>query len=200
MTSTCSEGAKLRQERVTRDSAGPRFGERAQLAVAGTVTVVAVDPADPTVERVVGAAVGWVAVWSAVREVQPVAVRAATTMAQPRRCAGRGKSWSSMTAERKLSCRRIFESRHVIQRECPQPLPGMSAPRPAGVRRSWVAHGRSCVAARLDQVHPPCAGTPAVAWPSNAALLQDLGGTRFNNSTPENPGHTNVHQLEAPHY
>jgi hypothetical protein len=89
VTSTCSEGAKLRQERVTRDSAGPRFGERAQLAVAGTVTVVAVDPADPTVERVVGAAVGWVAVWSAVREVQPVAVRAATTMAVARIRTGR---------------------------------------------------------------------------------------------------------------
>jgi hypothetical protein len=65
------------------------LGERMHLALAGTARVVVVVPADPAVERVVGAAVGWVvgtdegaedpgaAVWSAVREVQPVAVRVA---------------------------------------------------------------------------------------------------------------------------
>jgi hypothetical protein len=55
--------------------------------------VAVVVPADPAVERVVAAAVGWVvvtddgaedagaAVWSAVREVQPLTARAATTAA-----------------------------------------------------------------------------------------------------------------------
>jgi hypothetical protein len=63
-----------------------------QAALVGLATVVVV-PADPAVGRVVVAAVGWVvgaddgaeeagaAVWSAVREVQPVTAMAATRTA-----------------------------------------------------------------------------------------------------------------------
>jgi hypothetical protein len=100
LTSTPSAGAKPRQDKTTREPAGPRLGERAQLAVAGTVTVVAVEPTDPAVERVT-AAVGWVvgtedgaedagvAVRPALREAQPVTVRAATTTAVVRIRTGR---------------------------------------------------------------------------------------------------------------
>jgi hypothetical protein len=61
--------------------------------LAGTAWVVVVVPADPAVARVVEAAVGWVVetddgveeaeavVRSAVRELQPVTARAATTAA-----------------------------------------------------------------------------------------------------------------------
>jgi hypothetical protein len=93
LTSTCSEGANPRQERVTRDPAGPVAGETAHIALVGLAAVVVVVPANPAVERVVAAAVGWVvvtddgaedtgaAVWSPVREVQPVTARAATKTA-----------------------------------------------------------------------------------------------------------------------
>jgi hypothetical protein len=92
VTATCSEGAKPRQERVTPDPAVPLFGERVHLALAGVATVVVVVPADPAVECVVVAAVGWVVGtedgpedtgatgWS-VREVQPVTAKAATKTA-----------------------------------------------------------------------------------------------------------------------
>jgi hypothetical protein len=92
VTSTSSEGAKPRQDRVTRVPAGPLVGDRAQVALVGAARVVVVVPAVPAVERVV-AAVGWVveadegaeedgaAVWSVLREVQPVTARAATRMA-----------------------------------------------------------------------------------------------------------------------
>jgi hypothetical protein len=68
------------------------FGERVHLALAGVATVVVVVPADPAVECVVVAAVGWVVGtedgpedtgatgWS-VREVQPVTAKAATKTA-----------------------------------------------------------------------------------------------------------------------
>jgi hypothetical protein len=77
---TCSEGVNPWQERMTRDPAGPLFGERTQVALAGIATVVVV------------AAVGWVVgtddgpedagavVWS-VREVQPVTAKATTKTA-----------------------------------------------------------------------------------------------------------------------
>ena len=72
-------------------------------------------------------------------------------MSQPRRCAGEGNRWSSTTVERKLSGRRIFESRHVIQRERPQPLPGMSTPDPPvdGDRGSLTAALVSTVRVQL---------------------------------------------------
>jgi hypothetical protein len=81
LTSTGSAGPNPRQARVTRAPAGPVLGEMAQVALAG-LTVVAVDS---VVGWVVEAAVGVVveaeeeaaAVWSAVREVQPVPARAA---------------------------------------------------------------------------------------------------------------------------
>jgi len=78
---------------VTRDPADPVFGDRAQLVLAGTARVVMVVAADPAVGRVVAAVVREVvgaedgaedagaAVWSAVREVQPVTARAMTTAA-----------------------------------------------------------------------------------------------------------------------
>jgi hypothetical protein len=87
VTSTSSEGAKPRQDRVTRAPAGPLVGDRAQVALVGLATVVVVVPAVPAVVRVVAAPAGWVvgaedagaAVWSALRELQPVTARAATT-------------------------------------------------------------------------------------------------------------------------
>jgi hypothetical protein len=92
VTWTGSEGAKPRQDRVTRAPAGPLVGDRAQLAVVGRATVVVVVPAVPAVVRPVAAVVvGWVmgvedgaedagaAVWSALREAQPVTARAAAT-------------------------------------------------------------------------------------------------------------------------
>jgi hypothetical protein len=87
LTSTRSEGAKPRQDRVTRDPARPVVGERAQLALAGVTRVVVVVSADPAVECVVGWVVGTdegaeevgAAVWSALRELQPVTARATTT-------------------------------------------------------------------------------------------------------------------------
>jgi hypothetical protein len=89
LTSTDSEGANPRQERVTRDPAGPVFGERAHLGLVGVTVVGVVVPVDPAVGWVVAPAVGLVvgaddgpeedaaAVWSALREVQPVTARAA---------------------------------------------------------------------------------------------------------------------------
>jgi hypothetical protein len=47
-------------------------------------------------------------------------------MSRFRRCARLRSCWSAATDRRKLSCRRTFEIRHVIQREGPQPLSGMS--------------------------------------------------------------------------
>jgi len=93
VTLTCSEGAKPRQDRVTRAPAGPLVGDTAQVAVVGPATVVVVVSAVPAVERVVTAVVGWVvgtedgaedadaAAWSAVRELQPVTAMATTKMA-----------------------------------------------------------------------------------------------------------------------
>lgn len=43
-----------------------------------------------------------------------------------RRCAGAQSCWSPATVKRKLSSRRIFEIGHVIQRERPQRLSGVS--------------------------------------------------------------------------
>jgi hypothetical protein len=88
-TSTCSEGANPRQERVTREPAGPLFGETAHLALVGLAMVVVAVPADSAVERVVGRVVGTddgaeeagAAVWSAVRELQPVTARVVTKTA-----------------------------------------------------------------------------------------------------------------------
>jgi hypothetical protein len=89
LTSTGSAGANPRQERVTRDPAGPVLGEMAQVGLAGMTVVPVVVPVDPAVGWVVEAAVGLVvgadegpeedaaAVWSAVLEVQPVMARAA---------------------------------------------------------------------------------------------------------------------------
>jgi hypothetical protein len=89
LTSTGSAGANPRQERVTRDPAGPVLGEMAQVALAGMTVVPVVVPVDPAVGWVVEAAVGLAvgaeegleedaaAVWSAVLEVQPVMARAA---------------------------------------------------------------------------------------------------------------------------
>src|SRR5215211_7666691 len=89
LTSTCSEGANPRQERVIRAPAGPVFGERAHLGLAGVTVVAVVVPVDPAVGWVVEAAVGLVvgtdegpeedaaAVWSALREAQPVTAKAA---------------------------------------------------------------------------------------------------------------------------
>jgi hypothetical protein len=81
LTATGSEGANPRQARVTRDSAGPVLGERAHLALVG-VTVV---PVDPAVGLVVGTDEGpaedAAAVWSALRELQPVIARVATMTA-----------------------------------------------------------------------------------------------------------------------
>jgi hypothetical protein len=82
---TGSEGANRRQVRVTRDPASPAVGATAQVALAGTATVAV----EAGVERVVEAAVGVVvvtdegaedagaAVWSAVRDAQPVTAKAA---------------------------------------------------------------------------------------------------------------------------
>jgi len=92
VTATGSEGAKPRQDRVTRAPAGPLVGDTAQVAVVGPATVVVVVSAVPAVVPVV-AAVGWVvgtedgaedadaAAWSAVRELQPVTAMATTKMA-----------------------------------------------------------------------------------------------------------------------
>jgi hypothetical protein len=89
LTSTGSEGANPRQERVTRDPAGPVSGERAHPGLA-EVAVVAVDPAvgwvvAPAVGLVVGTDEGLeedaAAVWSALRDAQPVTARAATMTA-----------------------------------------------------------------------------------------------------------------------
>jgi hypothetical protein len=89
LTSTGSEGPNPRQARVTRAPAGPVLGERAHLGLVGVTVVAVVVPVDPAVGRVVAPAVGLVvgaeegleedaaAVWSAVREVQPVPARAA---------------------------------------------------------------------------------------------------------------------------
>jgi hypothetical protein len=77
--STCSEGANPRQVRVTLDPAGPSFGEMAQVALAGVATVAVVVPVDAAVGRVVvteeGVEGAGAAVWSAVRDAQPVAAR-----------------------------------------------------------------------------------------------------------------------------
>jgi hypothetical protein len=93
LTSTGSEGANPRQERVTRDPAGPVSGERAHLGVAGVAVVAVVASVDPAVDWVVAPADGLVvgtdegpeedaaAVWSALREAQPVMARAATMTA-----------------------------------------------------------------------------------------------------------------------
>jgi hypothetical protein len=93
LTSTGSEGTNPRQERVTRDPAGPVFGERAHLGLVGVTVVGVVVPVDPAVGWVVAPAVGLVvgaddgpeedaaAVWSALRDVQPVMARAAMTTA-----------------------------------------------------------------------------------------------------------------------
>jgi hypothetical protein len=88
VTSTRSEPANSRQERVTRDPASPAFGEAVHLALAEVTTVAVVVPGDPAVGRVVEAAVGCVvgtedgedarAVWWVVRDAQPVTARAAT--------------------------------------------------------------------------------------------------------------------------
>jgi len=83
VTSTRSEGAKPRQERVTRAPAGPLAGDRAQLALAEVARVAVVVSTDPSLARVVGWVVGaedaGAAVLSALREVQPVTARATTT-------------------------------------------------------------------------------------------------------------------------
>jgi hypothetical protein len=62
-------------------------------------------------------------------------------MSQPRRCARPRTRWSAATENRKLSCPRIFESCHVIQRERPQPLWGMSTPAPSAYSRSGSLTG-----------------------------------------------------------
>jgi hypothetical protein len=92
-TATGSEEANPRQERVTRDPAGPVSGERAHLGLAEVAAGGVVVPVDPAVGWVVEAAVGLVvgtdegleedaaAVWSALREAQPVMARAATMTA-----------------------------------------------------------------------------------------------------------------------
>jgi hypothetical protein len=85
LTSTGSEGANPRQARVTRDPAGPVLGEMAQVALVGVTVAAVVVAVDPAVGWVVAPAIGVVveaeeeaaAVWSAVREVQPVPARAA---------------------------------------------------------------------------------------------------------------------------
>jgi hypothetical protein len=85
LTSTGSEGANPRQARVTRDSAGPVLGERAHLALVGVTVVAVVVPVDPVVGLVVGTDEGpeedAAAVWSALRDAQPVMARAATMTA-----------------------------------------------------------------------------------------------------------------------
>jgi hypothetical protein len=93
LTSTCSEGANPRQARVTRAPAGPVLGEMAQVGLAGVTVVAVVVPVDPAVGWVVEAAVEFVvgaddgpegpgaAVWSALRDAQPVAARVATMAA-----------------------------------------------------------------------------------------------------------------------
>lgn len=63
-------------------------------------------------------------------------------MAQLRRCARARICCSVATAERELSCRQIFHSCHAIQRERPQPLPGMFTPAPSVYGRSGFAHCR----------------------------------------------------------
>ena len=60
MTPTRCERANPRHERVTRDPAGPVFGERAHLGLAGVTVVAVVVPVDPAVDLVVEAAVGLV--------------------------------------------------------------------------------------------------------------------------------------------
>jgi hypothetical protein len=89
LMATGSEGVNPRQERVTRDPAGPVFGERAHLGLAGVTVGAVVVPVDPAVGWVVAPAVGLVvgvddgpeedaaAVWSALRDAQPVMARAA---------------------------------------------------------------------------------------------------------------------------
>jgi hypothetical protein len=93
LTSTCSEGANPRQAKVTRDPAGPVWGEMAHVGLAGVTVVAVVVPVDPAVGWVVAPAVGLVvgtdealeedaaAVWSALREAQPVMATAATITA-----------------------------------------------------------------------------------------------------------------------
>jgi hypothetical protein len=90
LMATGSEGANRRQVRVIRDPAGPVFGERAHVGLAGAAKVAVVVPVDPEVGRVVEAAVAVVVVtdegagdagaagWSAVRDAQPVTAKAAT--------------------------------------------------------------------------------------------------------------------------
>jgi hypothetical protein len=88
LMATGSDGANLRQVSVTRDPAGPVFGETVHLALAEVTTVAVVVPGDPAVGRVVEAAVGCVvgtedgedpsAVRWVVRDAQPVTARAAT--------------------------------------------------------------------------------------------------------------------------
>jgi hypothetical protein len=92
-TATGSEEANPRQARVTRDPAGPVSGARAHRGLAEVAAGGVVVPVDPAVGWVVAPAVGLVveaeerpeedaaAVWSALREAQPVTVRAATTTA-----------------------------------------------------------------------------------------------------------------------
>jgi hypothetical protein len=79
---TDSEGANPRQVRVTRDPASPVFGATAHLALAGLATVAVVVPVEAAVGCVVVADEGpedtGAAVWSAVRDAQPVTARVAT--------------------------------------------------------------------------------------------------------------------------
>lgn len=60
LMATGSEGVNPRQERVTRDPAGPVFGERAHLGLAGVTVGAVVVPVDPAVGWVVAPAVGLV--------------------------------------------------------------------------------------------------------------------------------------------
>jgi hypothetical protein len=60
LMATGSEGVNPRQERVTRDPAGPVFGERAHLGLVGVTVGAVVVPVDPAVGWVVAPAVGLV--------------------------------------------------------------------------------------------------------------------------------------------
>jgi hypothetical protein len=93
LASAGSGGANPRQERVTRAPAGPVFGERAHLGLVGVTVVGVMVPVDPAVGWLVAPAVGLAveadealeedaaAVWSALRDAQPVMARAAMTTA-----------------------------------------------------------------------------------------------------------------------
>jgi hypothetical protein len=140
LTSTGSERANPRQERVTRDPDGPVFGERAHLGLVRVTVVGVVVPVDAAVGWVVAPAVGLVvgadealeedaaAVWSALRDAQPVTARAAMKTAVAMIRTGRmvipPNSYDPVSPRHHQP--RLGRSRHGRRSASPRPRTGLN--------------------------------------------------------------------------